>query len=109
MLSSSRVNKNQKETPGMNSFPCAVRESDPSSPAIDRDQHRTEEARKEHEEALQICRELAQKKPESYLPNVALTRINLGQLDGTRHRMEEARKAYQEALKTYRERGNYPG
>ena len=70
---------------------------------LDRDQNRTEEARKELGEALQIRRELAQKNPETYLPDVAMTLINLGLVHRGQNRMEEARKAYEEALKTYRE------
>jgi tetratricopeptide (TPR) repeat protein len=69
---------------------------------LDRDQGRVEEARKAFEafeEALQINRELAQKKPENYLSGVATTLNNLGVLHNEQNRMEEARKAFEEALK----------
>jgi tetratricopeptide (TPR) repeat protein len=61
------------------------------------------EARKEYEEGLKTNRELAQKYPESYLPDVAQTLNNLGIVDSAQNREEEARKAFEEALKTYRE------
>ena len=57
-----------------------------------------EEARKEYGEALQISRELAQKNPETYRPDVATTLNNLGSLDSDQDRMEEARKEDEEAL-----------
>jgi hypothetical protein len=44
-----------------------------------------------------------QKEPETYLPEVAQTLINLGTVDGAQNRAEEARKAFAEALKIYRE------
>src|SRR4029077_19675661 len=59
--------------------------------------------RKEHEEALKTYRELAQKEPETYLPEVAQTLNNLGIVDSAQNRAEEARKAFEEALKIYRE------
>jgi tetratricopeptide (TPR) repeat protein/pimeloyl-ACP methyl ester carboxylesterase len=63
---------------------------------LDRDQGRLEEA-------LQIYRELAQKNPETYRPDVAMTFNNLGVLDSDQGRLEEARRDYAEALQTYRE------
>jgi tetratricopeptide (TPR) repeat protein len=63
--------------------------------------HGPDEARKDYEEALEIQRQLAQKDPETYLPEVALTLNNLGILDRDRNRMAEARKEYEEALKIY--------
>jgi len=62
-----------------------------------------EEARQEYEEALRIRRELAQKNPETYLPDLAWTLHNLGLLDYSQKRVEEARQEYQEGLKIYRE------
>jgi len=67
------------------------------------DQNRMEETRKEHEEALKTYRELAQKEPETYLPEVAQTLNNLGIVDSAQNRAEEARKAFAEAVKIYRE------
>jgi tetratricopeptide (TPR) repeat protein len=62
-----------------------------------------EEARNEHAEALKIRRELAHKNPDVYLPDVAQTLNNLGNLDSQQNRMEEARNEYAEALKIPRE------
>src|SRR6516225_9389967 len=73
-----------------------------ATPVLDSDQYRMEEARKEHEEALKTYRELAQKEPETYLPEVAQTLNDLGILDSAQNRPEEARKAFAEALKIYR-------
>ena len=61
------------------------------------------EARKEYEEGLKTYRKLAQKYPESYLPDVAQTLNDLGTVDIAQNRAEEARKAFAEALKIYRE------
>jgi tetratricopeptide (TPR) repeat protein len=58
------------------------------------DQSRAEESRKEHEEALKTYRELAQKNPENFLPEVARTLNNLGIIDSAQNRTEEARKAF---------------
>jgi tetratricopeptide (TPR) repeat protein len=44
---------------------------------------------------------LAQKDPEVYLPDVAMTLNNLGILDRDQNRTTEARKAYEEALTIY--------
>jgi len=74
-----------------------------AAPVLDSDQHRMEEARKEHEEALKTYREMAQKEPETYLPEVAQTLNDLGIVDSAQNRPEEARKAFAEALKIYRE------
>jgi hypothetical protein len=57
----------------------------------------------EFAEALQTYRELAQKNPETYRPDVAATLNNLRVLDSDQGRMEEARKEFAEALQTYRE------
>ena len=46
------------------------------------------------EEALQIFRDLAQKNPEAYLPDVATTLSNLGVLNRDQKQMEEARKEF---------------
>jgi tetratricopeptide (TPR) repeat protein len=79
-------------------YPQAI-EIDPTNlGVVNRDQRRMEKARKEYGEALQIRRELAQKNPERYQPDLALTLFNLGILDSDLHRMEDARKEYEEAL-----------
>ena len=69
----------------------------------DRDQNRMEDARKEYEETLKACRELARQDPETYFPQVAATLNDLGLLDSDQNQMEEARKEYEESLKIYRE------
>jgi tetratricopeptide (TPR) repeat protein len=70
---------------------------------VDSAQNRAEEVRKEYKETLKIYRLLAQKNPESYLPEVAQTLNNLGIVDIALNRAEEDRKAFKEALKIYRE------
>ena len=70
---------------------------------LDRDQKRMEAARKEFEEALEIRRELAQKNPDTYLPDVADALNNLANLDADQDRHEAARKGYEEALEIRRE------
>jgi len=70
---------------------------------LDRDQKRMEEARQEYEKALQIRRELAQKNPETFLPEIAATLNDMGNLDIHQHRLIESRKECEEALKIRRE------
>jgi tetratricopeptide (TPR) repeat protein len=60
-----------------------------------------EDARKALEETLKTYRELAEKNPETYLPDVALALNNLGILYCDEHQTEEARRAFEEALKIY--------
>jgi tetratricopeptide (TPR) repeat protein len=55
------------------------------------------------EEALQIFRDLAQKNPEAYLPDVATTLSNLGVLNRDQKQMEEARKELDETVQIRRE------
>src|SRR5438046_441177 len=74
-----------------------------ATPVLNSEQSRMEETRKEHEEALKTYRELAEKEPDTYLPEVAKTLNNLGIVDSAQNRAEEARKAFAEALKIYRE------
>ena len=76
-----------------------------AAPVLNSAQNRMEETRKEHEEALKIYRQLAQKEPETYLPEVAQTLNNLGIVDSAQNRAEKARKAFAEALKISREVG----
>jgi len=57
-----------------------------------------------YQEALGIRRELAKANPQVYLPDVAMTLNNLGNLvQADSGRRSEAEKLYQEALKIYRE------
>ena len=74
-----------------------------AAPVLNSDQNRMEETRKEHEETLKTYRELAEKEPDTYLPEVAQTLNDLGIVDSAQNRAEGARKAFAEALKIYRE------
>jgi tetratricopeptide (TPR) repeat protein len=69
-------------------------------------QNPTEESRREIEEALKSYRELAEKEPETYLPDMAATLNDLGILDSDENRIEKARKEFEEALETYRQLAN---
>jgi len=66
-------------------------------------QGRGEEARKEYDEALKISRTLAQEDPATYLPDVADTLNNLGDLLTDQNLLDEAHKDYDEALKISRD------
>ena len=55
------------------------------------------------EEALKILRELAEKNPQAYLPDVAQILHNLGVLNSNHNRLQEAKQQYEEALKIRRE------
>ena len=68
---------------------------------LDSAQNRMKETQNEYEEALKTYRELAQKNPETYLPDVAMALNNLGILDRDQNRTAEARMEYEEALKIY--------
>jgi tetratricopeptide (TPR) repeat protein len=59
---------------------------------LDSDENRIDDARRDYEEALKIDRELAQKNPDTYLPDVAGTLVNLGALDRDQKRWPLARK-----------------
>jgi tetratricopeptide (TPR) repeat protein len=61
------------------------------------------EAEKSYIKALKIRRELAQKDPGAYRPDVATTLNNLGNLYSDLKRFKEAEKSYTEVLKIYRE------
>ena len=60
-------------------------------------------AKKAYEEALQIRRQLAEKNPDVYLPDVATTLNNLGTLFHAKKEMSGAKKAYDEALQIRRQ------
>src|SRR5208283_4220461 len=60
-------------------------------------QNQTEETRRE---ALKTYRELAEKEPETYLPDVAATLNDLGIFDSDQNRIEKARKEFEEAVRT---------
>ena len=71
--------------------------------AVDWNEHRTGNAREEYAEALQIYRELVQRKRETYLAAFAVALNNLGLLDRDQHRIQEARDELAEALQIRRE------
>ncbi|MHA1931110.1 MAG: tetratricopeptide repeat protein, partial [Promethearchaeota archaeon] len=67
---------------------------------------RFEEAEHAYTGALVIYRELADKNPDAYNPDVAMTQNNLGTLYAYLRWFEEAENAYTEALKVRRELSN---
>ena len=67
------------------------------------EQKRTDEARRQYQEALQIRREYAQQNPAAYLPDMASTLNNLGNLERLQGRRDEARKDYEESVKIHRQ------
>ncbi len=69
---------------------------------LHRAENRMVEARKAFENVLMIYRQLAEKNPEIYLPDVATTLNNIGNLHRTENRMAEARIAFEEALRIRR-------
>ncbi len=70
---------------------------------LDTAQKRMEVARQHFERALELRRQLAQQNPAVYLPDMATTLNNLGNLDRLQNRPEEARRHYEEALKIHRQ------
>ena len=61
------------------------------------------QAEAEYNEALTIRRQLAEKNPDSYLPDVANTLNNLANLHSDTNRHKKAEAEYNEALTTYRQ------
>jgi tetratricopeptide (TPR) repeat protein len=70
---------------------------------LDTETKRLDEARRQYEEAVEIYRKLAPRSPDTYLPNMATTLGNLGNLARRQNRLEEARQHYEEALQYYRQ------
>jgi tetratricopeptide (TPR) repeat protein len=68
---------------------------------LDTEQKRMDEARLHYEEALQSYRELAQQNPAAYLPDMATTLNEIGNLDRRENRTDEARQNYEEAMQYY--------
>ena len=66
-----------------------------------RQQNRLEEAREAYEEALKICRKLAQQNSVTYPPNIAESLNNLGNLNHDENRMDEAQENFSGALAIY--------
>lgn len=69
-------------------------------------QNHFQEAAGAYENVLTLYRELAKADPEPYLPSVAMTLNNLGNLYRATQRRKEAEEAYREALSTRRELAN---
>jgi len=67
------------------------------------EQNRMDEARQHFERALELRRPLAQRDPRAYLPDMARTLNNLGNLDRLQNRTDEARQHCEESLKIYRQ------
>ena len=70
---------------------------------LDLEENRLDDARRHCEEALQAYRQLAQKEPGTYLPDLATTLYNLGYVDQQQKRRDESRQNLEEALKIYRQ------
>ena len=62
-----------------------------------------EKARRHYEEVLQALRELVKKNPEAYLPDVATSLNNLGNLLSITNDLKQAQDCYEEALQICRE------
>jgi len=67
---------------------------------------RFEEAEHAYQEALEIDKVLANKNPDAYKPNVAVTQESLGRLYADLGRFEESEQAYQEAIEINKELAN---
>jgi hypothetical protein len=65
-------------------------------------EQRLAEARRQYEQALGIYRQLMQQYPETYLPDLAATLGNLGDVARLQNQPEEARQHYEESLRDYR-------
>jgi tetratricopeptide (TPR) repeat protein len=66
-------------------------------------EQRMEAARQHFEQALDLRRQLARQNQAAYLPDMATTLNNLGNLDRVQNRTEEARQHYEEALEIHRQ------
>ncbi len=69
---------------------------------FDTEQKRISAARQYLEEALRLYKSLVQKSPDAYLPDMAATLGNLGNVAGFQNRPDEARQDYEDALRYYR-------
>jgi len=69
----------------------------------EKDQNHLDLARQHYEETLKVRRDLVQNNPEGYLPELAMTLNDLGNLDGLQNQAEEARQRYEESLRVYRQ------
>ncbi len=65
-------------------------------------EQRLAEARRQYEDALSSYRQLMQKYPETYLPDLAATLDNLGDVARLQNQPDEARQRYEESVQDYR-------
>jgi protein O-mannosyl-transferase len=65
-------------------------------------EERLAEARSQYEQALSLYRQLMQRYPETYLPDLAATLSNLGDVARLQNQPEEARRRYEESVQDYR-------
>jgi len=65
-------------------------------------EQRLAEARRQYEDALSSYRQLMQRYPETYLPDLAATLGNLGDVARLQNQPDEARQHYEESLQDYR-------
>jgi tetratricopeptide (TPR) repeat protein len=65
------------------------------------EEKRMQETRRHLEQALAMRRQLAQKNPSTYLPDMAVTLNNLGNLARMENKVEEARQYYEEVLQIH--------
>jgi tetratricopeptide (TPR) repeat protein len=65
-------------------------------------EQRLAEARRQYEIALSTYRQLMQQHPETYLPDLAATVGNLGDVARLQNQPDEARQHYEEAMQDYR-------
>ena len=75
----------------------------PNHPEQLNSEQRMEEARWHFEQALDLRRQLAGQNPATYLPDMATTLNNLGNLDRLQNRPEEARQHYEQAFAIHRQ------
>jgi tetratricopeptide (TPR) repeat protein len=66
-------------------------------------EQRMDEAREHFEQALELRRQLAQQNPATYLPDMATTLNNLGNLDRMENRPRDAHQHYLAALEIHRQ------
>jgi hypothetical protein len=71
--------------------------------SFDTEPKRLDEARRRYDDALATYRGLAEQNRDAYLPDMAATVSNLGDVARLQHQLDEARLHYEEAMQDYRE------
>ncbi len=79
----------------------AMTKQEMTVPGINTDPKRTNEAKRNHEEALKIYRQLAVQSPGVYQEYVAMLLKDLGNINRYQNRHNDARNDYEEALEIY--------